>query len=60
MIDTSHQEDKQRKAASFLFPIKMTAKLERIQSIAQKHGTNTEPPIGARMKNETTTTDPPP
>ena len=44
IANTKHQEDKQSKAISSLFPIKMIAKLERVQrnvkqSIEQKHRT---------------------
>ena len=54
-----HQEDKQSKAISSLFPIKMIAKLELTQSNAQQ---NTEQPqkstMGVRINIELTTTEP--
>ena len=48
---TRHQEDKQSKATSSLFPIKMIAKLDRTHSNEQKkHGTNIEPHNGSNIQ----------
>ena len=44
----------QRKASSFLFPIKVIAKLERTQSNAKPNRKNAEPHNG--IKNESTKT----
>ena len=50
---TRYQEDKQSKATSSLFPIKMIAKLERTQSTAQQNMDQTQnPTIGATANNE--------
>ena len=57
---TRHQEDKQRKATSSLFPIKVIAKLERTQSIAQQNIEQTQSPNdGSNINNRSTTTEPP-
>ena len=58
---TRHQEDKQSKATSSLFPIKMIAKLEWTernaqQNIEQLHNST----IGVTINNESTSTDTPP
>ena len=56
-----HQEDKQSKATSSPFPIKMIAKLDWTQRNAQQ---NTEQPqnptMGVTVNNESATTEPPP
>ena len=54
---TSHQEDKQSKATSSLFPIKIIAKLEWTQSNAQQNIEQLQnPTMGATINNESTTT----
>ena len=58
---TRHQEDKQGKAIKSLFPIKMIAKLEWIQSNAQQNIEQLpDPTMGVTINNESTTTEPPP
>ena len=60
---TNHktQEDKQTKATSSLFPIKMIAKLEWTQSsIKQNIEQLLNPSVGVAINNESTTTEPPP
>ena len=58
---TRHQEDKQSKATSSLFPIKMIAKLEWRQSNAQQNREQPQnPTMGVTINNESTTTEPPP
>ena len=58
---TRHQEDKQSKATSSLFPIKMIAKLERTHSNVQQNMEQTQnPTLGATINNESTATKPPP
>ena len=58
---TRHQEDKQSKATSSLFPIKMIAKLEWTQSNAIKNIELLQnPTMGATINNESTTTEPSP
>ena len=53
-----HQEDKQRKATSSLFPIKMIAKLEWTQSDARQNIENLQNPTkGVTINNELTTTE---
>ena len=61
-IATRHQEDKQSNATSYLFPIKMIAKLERTQINAQQSLEQTQSPtMRATINNESaTTTEPPP
>ena len=57
---TRHQEDKQSKATSSLFPIKMIAKLERTHSNVQQNMAQTQNPTkGATINNESTATEPP-
>ena len=56
-----HQEDKQNKATSSLFPIGMIAKLEwtlsnPLQNIEQLKNPN----MGVTINNESTITEPPP
>ena len=49
---TRHQENKQNKAASSLFPIKIIAKLGRIQSNVQLNMEQTQnPTMGAAINN---------
>ena len=56
-----HQEEKQSKATSSLFPIEMIAKLEWTQSYAQKNIEQLQnPTIGVTINNESTTTELPP
>ena len=51
-------EDKQKKATSSLFPIKMIAKLEWTQSDAQQNIENLQNPTkGVTINNELTTTE---
>ena len=58
---TRHQDDKQSKATSSFFPIKMIAKLEWIQSNAQQNIEQLQnPTMGVAINNESTTTEPPP
>ena len=58
---TRHQEDKQSKAISSLFPIKIIAKLERTHSNVQQNMEQTQnPTMGSTINNESTTTEPPP
>ena len=58
---TRHQEDKQSKAASSLFPVEMIAKLEWTQSNAQQNIEQVQnPTIGVTINNELTTTEPSP
>ena len=56
---TRHQEDKQGKATSSLFPIETIAKLEWTQRNAQQYIEQLQTPtMGVRINNETTTTKP--
>ena len=56
---TRHQEDKQSKATSSLFPIKMIAKLEKAHGNVQQDMEQTQnPTMGAIINNESTTTEP--
>ena len=56
-----HQEDKQSKATSPIFPIKMIAKLERTQSNAQQNIEQLQnPTMGVTINKESTTTEPAP
>ena len=56
---TRHQEDKQSKATSPLFPIKMIVKLEWTQSNAQQNIEQLQnPTMGVTINNESTTTEP--
>ena len=49
---TRNQEDKQSKATSSLFPIKMIAKLEKTQSNAHQNKEQTQSPtMGATINN---------
>ena len=58
---TRHQEDKQSKATSSLFPIKMIAKLEWTQSKVQQYIKQLQnPTMGATINKESTTAEPPP
>ena len=58
---TRHQEDKQSKATSSLFPIWMIAKLEWTQSNAQQNIEQLQnPTMGVTINNESTTIEPPP
>ena len=58
---TRHQEDKQSKATSSLFSIKMNAKLKRTHSNVQHNMEQTKSPtMGAKINNESTATEPPP
>ena len=58
---TRHQEDKQSKATSCLFPINMIAKLERTHINVQQNMEQTQnPTMGATINNELTTTYLPP
>ena len=53
-----HQEDKQSKATSSLFPIKMLAELEWTQSNAQQIIEQLQnPAMGETINNKSTTTD---
>ena len=53
---TRHQEVNQSKATSFLFPIKMIAKLERTQSDAQQNKERTQnPTMGVTINNNRST-----
>ena len=55
---TRHQEDKQSKAASSLFAVKIIAKLEWTQSNTQQNIEQLQNPImGATINNESTTTN---
>ena len=55
---TGHQEDKQSKATSSLFPIKMIATLERTQSNVQQNMEETQnPTVTATINNESTATE---
>ena len=47
---SKHQEDQQSKATSSLFPIKMIAKLERIQSTEQQNMEQTQNPTMVATK----------
>ena len=61
MTITRHKEDKQSKASSYLFPIKMITKLESTQSNAQQNMEQTQnPTMGASINLDSTTTEPPP
>ena len=52
-----HHEDKQSKATSSLFPIKMIAKLEWTQNNAQQNIEQPQNPIvGVTINNESATT----
>ena len=54
-----HQEDKQNKATSAVFPKKI-ARLERTQSNAQQNIEQLQnPTVGVTINNESTTTEPP-
>ena len=55
-----HQEDKQRKATSSLFPVEMISKLERAQRKAQQNieQLQNHPTMGVTINNESTTTEP--
>ena len=56
-----HQEDKQSKATSSLFPIETIAKLEWTPSSAQQNIEQLQnPKMGVTINNESTTTEPPP
>ena len=56
-----HQEDKQRKPTSSLFPIKMIAKLEWTQINVQQNIEQVQTPtMGVTINNKSTTTEPPP
>ena len=56
-----HQEDKQSKATSSLFPIEMIAKLQWTQSNAQQNIEQLQnPTMGVTINNKSTTTEPPP
>ena len=58
---TRHQEDKQCKATSSLFPIKIIAKLDLTQINAQQNIEQLQnPTMGLTTNNELTTTEPPP
>ena len=49
---TRHQEDKQSKTTSSLFPVKMIAKLERTHSNVQQNMEQTQnPTMGATINN---------
>ena len=55
-----HQEDKQSKATSSLYPIEMIAKLEWTQSNTQQNIEQLQnPTMGVTINNESTTTEPP-
>ena len=49
---TRHQDDKQSKATSSPFPIKMIAKLEQTQSNAQQHMEQTQNPTNGSSNNQ--------
>ena len=57
-----HPEDKQSKATSSLFPIKIIAKIEWTQSIVEQHIKQLQNATmeGVAINNESTTTEPPP
>ena len=56
-----HQEDKQSKATSSLFPIEMIAKLEWTQSNAQQNIEQLQnPTMEVTINNQSTTTEPSP
>ena len=56
-----HLEDKQNKATSSLFPLKMIAKLEMTQINVQQNMEQThKPTMGAKINNKLTTTELPP
>ena len=56
-----HQEDKQSKATSSLFPMEMIAKLDWTQSSAQQNIEQLQnPTMGVTINNKLTTTEPPP
>ena len=58
---TRHQEDKQSKATSSLFPIKMIAKLEWTQSNTQQNIEQLQTPtMEVTINTKSTTTEPPP
>ena len=58
---TRHQEDKQSKATSSLFPIKMIAKLELTYRNTQHNIEQLQnPTMGVTIDNKSTTTEPPP
>ena len=53
-----HQEDKQSKATSSLFPIEMIAKFEWTQSNVQQNVEQLQnPTMGVTLNNESTTTE---
>ena len=55
-----HQEDKQSKATSSLFPIEMIAKLEWKQSNTQQNIEQLQnPTMGVTINSESKTTEPP-
>ena len=57
---TKHQEDKQSKETSSLFPIKMIAKPDWTQSNAQQNKEQPQnPTMGVTINIESTTTEPP-
>ena len=58
---TRHQEDKQSKATSSLFPIEMIAKIEWTQSDAMQNIEQLQnPTMGVTINNESITTEPSP
>ena len=57
---TTHQEDKQSKATSSLFPIDMIAKLEWTQRNTQQNIEQLQNPTQGVTIKESTTTEPPP
>ena len=58
---TRHQEDKQSKTTSSLFPTEMIAKLEWTPSNAQQNIEQLQnPTMGVTINNSSTTTEPPP
>ena len=58
---TRHQEDKLSRASSFLYPIKMIAKLERTLSTIQQNIEQLQTTtMGETINNKSTTTEPPP
>ena len=58
---TRHQEDKLSKATSSLFPIKMIAILEWIQSNVQQNIKQLQTPtMGGTISKKSTATEPPP
>ena len=58
---TRHQEDKQSKATSSLFPVEVIEKLEWTQRNAQQNIEQLQTPIiGVTINNESTPTEPPP